>query len=153
MSLERADKGCIKGAVSDVGKAKSLVGRWLERSKAAGENDKVNKRPGETVIERDTVVLADVTVGRGRSSVKVSKMYRVIDIHDKYYSKWFMAKVPQKIFGKDSKYKLKVCMQEVSAVQEYSDVDLNHGTYKRADISRLLTDDEVKDVVGKQKRV
>ena len=102
---------------------------------------------------RDTVVLADVTVGRGRSSVKVSKLYRVIDIHDKYYNKWFMAKVPQKIFGKDSKYKLKVRMQEVSAVQEYSDVDLDDGRHKRADISRLLKDDEVKDVVGKLKRV
>ena len=125
----------------------------MERSKTAGENDKTIKIPGETVIERDTVVLANVTVGRGRSSVKVSKMYRVIDIHDKYYNKWFMAKVPQKIFGKDSKYKLKVRMQEVSAVQEYSDVDLDSDRHKRADISRLLKDDEVKDIVGKLKRV
>ena len=59
----------------------------------------------------------------------------------------------QKIFGKDSKYKLKARMQEVCAVQEYSNIDLDHGTYKRADISILLTDDEVKDVVGKLKRV
>ena len=64
-----------------------------------------------------------------------------------------MAKVPQKVFGKDSKYKLKVRMQEVSAVQEYRDVDLDDSTYKRAAISRLLRDDEVKDVVGKLKRV
>ena len=95
---------------------------------------------------------ADVTVGRGRDSVKVTKQYRVVDIHDKYYNKWFMAKNPQKIFGKDSKYKLKVRMQEVSAVQEYSDVDLDDGRHKRADISRLLRDDEVKGVVGKLKR-
>ena len=53
--LEKADKGNIKAAVSNVGKAKSLVGRWLE-------NDTVNKLSGETLIERDTVVLADVTV-------------------------------------------------------------------------------------------
>ena len=33
------------------------------------------------------------------------------------------------------------------------DVDIDDGSYKRADISRLLTDDEVKDVVGKLKRV
>ena len=64
-----------------------------------------------------------------------------------------MTKVPQKIFGKDSKYKLKVRMQEVSAVQEYSDVDLGDGRHKRGGISRLLKDDEVKDVVGKLKRV
>ena len=44
-------------------------------------------------------------------------------------------------------------MQEVSAVKEYNDADLDDGTYKRVDISRLLTDDEVKHVVGKLKRV
>ena len=44
-------------------------------------------------------------------------------------------------------------MQEVSAVQEYSDVNLNDGRHKRADISRLLTDDGVKYVVGQLKRV
>ena len=44
-------------------------------------------------------------------------------------------------------------MQEVSAVQEYSNVDLDDGRHKRGDISRLLRDDEVKDVVGKLKRV
>ena len=64
-----------------------------------------------------------------------------------------MATVPQKIFGKDSKYKLKVSMQEVSAMQEYSNVDLDNGGHKRADISRLITDDEVKDGVEKLKRV
>ena len=105
------------------------------------------------MIERDIVVLAEVIVGRGCFSAKVLKQYRVIDIHNKYYNKWFMAKVPRKIFGKDSKYKLKVRMQEVSAVQEYSDVDLDDGRHKRADISRLLRDDEVKDVVGKLKRL
>ena len=44
-------------------------------------------------------------------------------------------------------------MQEVSAVQEYRDVDLDDSTYKRAAISKLLRDDEVKDVVGKLKSV
>ena len=77
----------------------------------------------------------------------------MLDIQDKYYNKWFMTKIPQKIFGEDDKYKLKVRMQEVSAVQEYSDVDLDDATHKRADISRVLTDDEVKDVVGMLKRV
>ena len=44
-------------------------------------------------------------------------------------------------------------MQEVSAVQEYNDVDLDNGRNKRAGISRLLTDDEIRYVVGKLKRV
>ena len=148
MCLEKADNGNIKDPVSGARKAKSLVGRWLESSQIAGKNDVTNKLHGETLIERDTVVLAEVVVGRGRSGAKVLKQYRVIDIHDKYYNKWFMTKVLQKIFRKDSKYKLKVRMQETSAVQEYVDADMDNGTYKPADISRLLRDDEIKDVVG-----
>ena len=68
----------------------------MERSQVAGENDKTNKLPGATVIERDTVVSADVKVRRGGFSVKVLKKYCLVDIHDKYYNKWFMSKVPQK---------------------------------------------------------
>ena len=58
-----------------------------------------------------------------------------------------MAKVSQKVLGKDSNCKLKARMKEVSAVQEYRDVDLDDSTYKKAAISRLLRDDEVKDVL------
>ena len=125
----------------------------MERPSTSETSGNADDDSGDIVIERDTVVSAHVKVGRGGSSVKVLKKYRVLDIHEKYYNKWFMAKVPQKVFGKDSKYKLKVRMQEVSAVQEYRDVDLDGSTYKRAAISRLLRDDEVKDVVGKLKRV
>ena len=153
MCLEKADKGSIKGSVNGIRKAKSLVGRWLERSQAAETSDKPSDLSGETVIERDTVVSAEVAVGRGASSTKVLKQYRVLDIHDKYYNKWFMSKDPRKVFGKDDKYKLKVRMQEVSAVQEYQDVDLNDKSYKKAAISRLLTDGETKYVVGKLKRI
>ena len=38
-------------------------------------------------------------------------------------------------------------MQEVYVVQEYKDIELDNCTYKRADISRLLTDDKVKGVL------
>ena len=41
----------------------------------------------------------------------------------------------------------------MSAVQEYVDVDMDDGSYTRADSSRLLTDDEAKAVAGKLKRV
>ena len=90
--------------------------------------------------------MADVTVECGGSSVKTSKQYHMIDIHGKYYNKWFMAKVPQKVFGEHSKYKLKARMQEVSVAQEYSNVDLDDGRHKRVNISRLLREDEVKNV-------
>ena len=44
-------------------------------------------------------------------------------------------------------------MQKVSVVQEYKDVDLDDSIHKRVDISRLLTDDGLKGVGGKLKRV
>ena len=153
MCLERADKGCIKGSVSDIRKAKSLVGRWLKRPSTSETSGNTDNNSVEIVIERDTVVSAHVKVGRGSSSVKVLEQYRVLDIHDKYYNKWFMAKVLQKVFGKDFKHKLTVRMQEVGAVQECSDGNLDDSTYKRAPINRLLGDDEAKDVVRKLKRV
>ena len=84
-----------------------------------------------------------MVVGRGRSSAKVLNQYRVIG---QRFHKKSLGRTP-------STYKLKVRMQEISAVQEYVDVDMDDGSYKRADISRLLTDDEVKAVVGKLKRV
>ena len=116
MCPEKTDKGCINGSVSDVRKTKSLVGGWLERPSTSETSGKTDNDSVEIVIERDTMVSAYVKVGRGSSSVKVLKQYRVLDIHDKYYNKWFMAKDLQKVFGKDSKYKLKVRMQEVSAI-------------------------------------
>ena len=95
----------------------------------------------------------EATEHSSRPPPQILKQYRVLDIHDKYYNKWFMSKVSQKIFGKNSRYKLKVRMQEVSAVQEYRDIDLDDNTYKKEDISRLLTDDVMEDIVGKSKSV
>ena len=56
MCLERADKGCIKGSVRGVQKAKSLVGRWLERPSTNETSGKTDHDFVEIVIERDTVV-------------------------------------------------------------------------------------------------
>ena len=46
----------------------------------------------------------------------------------------------------------KVCSQEVNVIQEYKDVDLDDNTHKKTDISRLLTDGEVKHVMENLKR-
>ena len=51
-----------------------IANRW--------QNDVANKLPGETLIEEDTVVLAEMVVERGRSSAKALKQYRAIDIHE-----------------------------------------------------------------------
>ena len=56
----------IKGSASDVRKAKSLVGRWLERPNTSETSGKTDNDSVEIVIEGDTVVSAHVKVGRGR---------------------------------------------------------------------------------------
>ena len=113
--LEGKDRGSLKGAVSSIRKANSLVGRWLDKS--GGAVSASTPIPKEDLIERDTIISANVTVGRGASSITVAKHYRVLDVHDKYYNKWFMSKVPSKKWKKDSKFKLKACMKEINAVQ------------------------------------
>ena len=147
MCLEKTDKGNIKDAVSNVRKAKSLVGKWLERSPVAGKNDTVNKFLGEILIERDTVVFADVAVGHGRDSAKVLKQSFTISTTTS--GSWQRI---HKNLWEGLQVQLKVRMQEVGEVQENSNIDLDDARHKWADISRLLRDDEVKDVVGKLKR-
>ena len=73
MCLEGTNKGSIKGSASGIRKAKSLVGRWLEKHQNIDGNTESNEIAGGKVIERDTVVLAKVTTGRDAASVKVIK--------------------------------------------------------------------------------
>ena len=63
-----------------------------------------------------------------------------------------MSKVPSKKWKKDSKFKLKARMQEINMVQEYEDVDLHHAVYEKGAVSRIMTDKEVRDVIGKLQR-
>ena len=60
------------------------------------------------------------------------QQYRVLDIHDKYYNKWFMSKETSKKWKRDAKFKLKVRMQEVNAIQEYEDVSLGDERYEKS---------------------
>ena len=92
-------------------------------------------------------------VGRGSSSVTVEKKYCVLDVHDKYYNKWFMSEVPSKKWKKDSRFKLKACMQEIHAFQEYEDFNLQEKFYKKVYVSLIVTDEEVMNVIGQLKRV
>ena len=64
-----------------------------------------------------------------------------------------MSKVTINKWKKDYKYKLKAQMQEINAVQEYEDVDLHDIFYKKGSVSRIVTDEEVMNVIGYYKRV
>ena len=131
--LEGKYRGSLKGAVIRVRKEKSLVGRWLEKS--SGAEIPSSPSPVDNRIERDTIISANVIVGRGASSFTVTKHYRVVDVHDKYYNKWFMSKLPCKKQKKDSKFKLKSHMQDIIMVQEYEYVDLQETLYKKGYVS------------------
>ena len=100
-------------------------------------------------IERDTVVAANVTVGRGARKMTFLKQYRVLDIHDKYYNKWFMSKETSKKWKRAAKFKLKVRMQEVNAIQEYEDDSLGDERYEKKHVSEIWSADDIVRVVGK----
>ena len=62
--------GSLKVAVNSVRKAKSLVGKWLE--KPSGAASPSSPSTVDNLIERDTIISGNVIVGRGESSVTVA---------------------------------------------------------------------------------
>ena len=60
--LEGKDRRSLKRDVSGIRKAKSLVGRWLDKSGGATKTEGV-LHSGQ-LIERDTVISASVPVGQ-----------------------------------------------------------------------------------------
>ena len=126
--------------------------RWLTKP----TNAKVpegNFEAGDTLIERDDVVLVNVKVGRGASASTVALPYRVVDIYDKYYNKWFMSKSksPVKNWRKEPKpYKLKLRMLEKDAVLVYCDVGLcDNSTFGKESICKIIEEKMIVSVVGK----
>ena len=149
--MEGKYRGSTRGAVGSNRKAKPLVGRWLDKPGSAASASSATSEG--VVIKRETVIVADATIGRGARSVTVAKQYRVVDVHNKYYNKLFMSKVPGKKWKKGEKFKLKVRIQEINAVQEREDVDLHHTFYNKGVIDQIVTESEIKDDIGKLQRV
>jgi len=139
------------GAVSFARKAKSLVQRWLAKSV-----DEFPTRPDavencDILIERDTILLVNVKVGTGASASNVACHFRVITVYEKYYNKWFMAKLGFKRWKREPKpYKVSIRMLEMNALNEYSDVDLVGGSaFPKKDICQVIEDSLIQNVVGK----
>ena len=149
--LEDKDRFSLKVAVSSVRKVNLPIWRWLD--KPIGAASPSSTSPVDNYIERDTIISENVIAGWGASSVTAAKQYRVVDVHDKYYNKWFMSKVQSKKCKKDSKFKLKSRMQEINSVREYEYVDLHNTFYKKVSVSRIVTDEEVMNFIGQLKRV
>ena len=76
--------------------------------------------------------------------------YRVLNIYEKYYNKWFMSKLPYKVWKKEPKpYKLKIRLLNKDALQEYRDADFYGGAFEKNDTCRIIGDSLILDVVGK----
>ena len=131
----------MQGAASLVRKAKSLVQRWFTKAVNGKDESKLHEK-WETLIQRDVVVLVNVTVGKGATASTVPQYFRVVDIYDKHYNKWFMSKPknPVKIWKKEEKpYKLKIRMLDKDAVNEYRDVELcGNFTYEKKAFAKLF---------------
>ena len=149
-SLCLEGKDTSGGAVSFDRKAKSLLGRWL--TKGHGSLPTYGDVPieNEIIIERDVIVLLNVKVGRGATAANVSLPYRVLNIYEKYYNKWFMSKLPYKKWKREKKpYKLMVRLLDKNVMGEYSDMDFYGGAYGKDDNCRIVKDDMIIDVIGK----
>ena len=149
--LEGKDIESLKWDVSSARKATSLFGRCLDKSSIAASNSSTSLVDNR--IERDTIISANVILGRGASSITVAKHYCIVDVHNTYYNKWFMYKLPSKKQKKESKFKLKSCTQDINAVREYEDVDLHKKFYKKGYVSQIVTDEEVMNFIVQLKIV
>mmetsp|Transcript_21089 Transcript_21089/g.45741 ORF Transcript_21089/g.45741 Transcript_21089/m.45741 type:complete len:265 (+) Transcript_21089:660-1454(+) len=143
------------GTVSFARRAKSLVERWLAKAVDFMSSDADALDSNDVVIERNTILLVNVKVSRGASAANVACHYRVMEVYEKYYNKWFMSKQSFKKWKKEPKpYKLRVRMLRKNVVNEYADVDLvGDIAYGRRDICRTVDEGMILDVVGKLDQV
>ena len=129
--------------------------RWTVKKVGRSPASKSSLSSRDIIIERDTIVLVKVKIGRGASAATVSHPFRVVNIFDKYYNKWFMSKDNFKKWKKEEKpYKLEVRMLNKNPLNEYADAVLcGHAQFGKKDICKLVGDAMVVSVVGKLKSV
>ena len=142
------------GTVSFARESKSLVARWLTKGADCAPTDGDVPSKNEIIIERDVIVLLNIKTGRGERAATVSLPYRVLNIYEKYYNKWFMSKKPYKKWRKEPKpYKVKVRLLEKNVLHEYNDVVFYGGVYGKDDNCRIVEDSSIIDVIGKLHQV
>ncbi len=109
----------------------------------------------DILIERDVIILVNVKIGSGSGAATVQRHFRVLEIFEKYYNKWFVSKESTKKFRKEAKsYKVLARMLEVNEyVHEYSDVEMYDDTFNKKDIVKNVEDKMILSVVGKLVRV
>ena len=144
----------VMGAVGDRRRAKSLLQRWMATMNENGKGKGNPAEPAGVRIERNTIVTVKVKIGRRAAGRRVMRYFRVVNVFDKYYNKWFMAKEPSKVWKKEEKpYKLELRMLDKSPLNEFVDVELIESDTSRVeDVCKIIVDSEVVSVVGKMKQ-
>ena len=94
-------KTTTDGLVSKAWKTKSLVEQWLSKpfyDKADSKGTVIH--PYNINIKRDVIVTSNVKVGSGLGACNVVCSFRVLNIYEKYYNKWFISKNAFKMWKK-----------------------------------------------------
>ena len=146
----------IKGSISFSRKTKSLVQRWLTKPNMMAEGGSAFV-DGDVLIERYVVILVSVKIGTGATAAIVNRPYRVVDIYNKHYNKWFMTKSrsPVKRWKNGVRsFKLKIRLLDKDALNEYCDVGLcDISTHNKGSICSIIEDNiddnKIVGVVGK----
>jgi hypothetical protein len=144
-------KDTVSGAVSFERKSKSLLGRWIGKAADSGLGKDALVSNNQVVIERDTIILVNSKFGTGARAATLSCHFRVVNIYEKYYNKWFMSKHPFKKWKCEAKpYKLEVRMVNKDVLDEYTDEELcGDSHYVDDEICKIVEDRYILNVVGK----
>ena len=57
----------------------------------------------DILIERDVIILLNVEYGTGAAATVVQRQFRVLEIYEKYYNKWFVSPAPAKKWKNEKK--------------------------------------------------
>ena len=155
-AIESLGDNVERGTTTRERAAKSLLGRWMEKSalpNKGGSDTAGNGNVNDFVIERDTVVSCDITTGRGQATTTISKDYRVLGVYDKFYNKWFMTSEKKHwgvLMKEDRKklFKMAIRMMETGSIEDYDDVALDDEDYKLKDICRVIDGNDIVEVKG-----
>jgi hypothetical protein len=128
-----------------------LLGHWIGKAADSGLGKDALVSNNQVVIERDTIILVDSKFGTGARAATLSCHFRVVNIYEKYYNKWFMSKHPiKKCICEAKPYKLEVRMVDKDALDEYTDEELCGGShYVDDEICKIVEDRYILNVVGK----
>ena len=137
------------GSISQNRRAKSLVQRWIVRQIDGVDKDGKGLEDGvdDVLIERDVIILLNIKRADG---IIVQRQFRILEIYEKFYNKWFISKEATKRWKKEKKpFKMMVRMLKMNEVDEYSDEEMYGSSFNKDEICKNVEDKMIVNVVGK----